>query len=461
MIVEELPWCEPAEAGGRLRSLGGLMFLDSAMRHPRLGRYSYVAAAPSGVLTAWDGRSFWNGHPVEGRPLEVLENMLRVRARPRDPALPPFQGGAVGLLSYGLGRDLQKLARPRPASPVRIPDVHLAFYDTVLAFDHELGKACLIASPPERNVLDGSPGAVAEPLAAFRNRLAAPREQPAGYTPIAREAWRSNFDAARYREAVAAVVEAILDGEIFQANIAQRFAASTPAGYDPWSFYGRLRSVNPAPFGAFLDLGTWTVASSSPELFTTVDGDRVETRPIKGTTARSDDPEEDRRLAARLAASEKDRAENVMIVDLLRNDLSRVCRPHDVAVPMLCGLESYAGVHHLVSSVTGRLKPGTSAIDLIAAAFPGGSITGAPKHQAMQVIDRIEREPRGAYCGSIGWFGYDGAMATNIAIRTVTFADGCASFHVGGGVTALSDPEAEYRETLVKAERIFQAFEAA
>ena len=150
-----------------------------------------------------------------------------------------------------------------------------------------------------------------------------------------------------------------------------------------------------------------------------------------------------------------------MIVDLLRNDLSRICRPHKVAVPTLCGLESYAGVHHLVSSVTGQLKPGTSAIDLLAAAFPGGSITGAPKHQAMQVIDRIEGEPRGAYCGSIGWFGYDGAMSANIAIRTVTFADGQASFHVGGGITALSDPEAEYRETLVKAERIFQAFEAA
>lgn len=458
MIVEELPWCEPADAAGRLRSLGGLMFLDSAMRNPRLGRYSYVAAAPSGVLTASDGRSFWNGHRIEGSALEVLESTLRAGARPRDSALPPFQGGAVGLLSYELGVDLQNLGRSRAALPARIPDVHLAFYDTVLAFDHEVRKAWLIASPPAREPFEPSPDAS---LAAFRDKLASRREQPTGYTPIAREAWRSNFDPARYRDAVATVVEAILDGEIFQANIAQRFEAATPPGYDAWSLYERLRSINPAPFGAFLDLGPWTVASSSPELFATVDGDRVETRPIKGTAARSDDPAEDWHLAARLAASEKDRAENVMIVDLLRNDLSRVCRPHEVTVPILCGLESYAGVHHLVSSVGGQLRPGVSAIDLIAAAFPGGSVTGAPKHQAMQVIDRIEGELRGAYCGSIGWFGYDGAMSANIAIRTVTFTEDHASFHVGGGITALSDPEAEYRETLVKAERIFQAFEAA
>ena len=460
MSVEELPWCEPLEAASRLRSLGGLVFLDSAMRHPRLGRYSYVAAAPSGVMTARGEQTFWDGRPVEGRPLEVLEARLRAGARLRDPALPPFQGGAVGLLSYELGRDLQNLDRTGTASPACPPDVHLAFYDTVLAFDHEVGKVWLIASEPPQDSFGARASDPARLLPSIRERLTGPQEQPRGHTAIARGAWRSNFDSARYREAVAAVIESILDGEIFQANIAQRFAASTPAGYDPLSFYVRLRSTNPAPFSAFLDLGAWKVASSSPELFATVDGDRVETRPIKGTAARSDDPEEDRRLAARLAGSEKDRAENVMIVDLLRNDLSHICRPHEVTVPTLCGLESYAGVHHLVSGVTGRLKPGTSATDLIAVAFPGGSITGAPKHQAMQVIERIEGEPRGAYCGSIGWFGYDGAMSANIAIRTATFADGHASFHVGGGITALSDPEAEYRETLVKAERIFQAFEA-
>ena len=253
----------------------------------------------------------------------------------------------------------------------------------------------------------------------------------------------------------------ILEGDIFQANIAQRFRAACPARFDPLAFYERLRAINAAPFAAFLDFGDIAVASSSPERFLKVQGTRVETRPIKGTAPRSSDPAEDAKALGTLLASEKDRAENVMIVDLLRNDLSRVCRPHSVEVPVLCGPESYASVHHLVSVVTGELAPGKDALDLLAAAFPGGSITGAPKVRAMQIIAELERVPRGVYCGAIGYFGFDGAMDTNIAIRTVVFRNREASVHAGGGITLLSDPAAEYDETLAKVRRIFAAFETA
>jgi para-aminobenzoate synthetase component 1 len=203
-----------------------------------------------------------------------------------------------------------------------------------------------------------------------------------------------------------------------------------------------------------------TLCSSSPERFLELHGSLVETRPIKGTAKRSADAAEDKIIAAHLLASEKDRAENIMIVDLLRNDLSKVCEPHHVAVPVLCGLETYAGIHHLVSVVTGTLREDKDALDLLTAAFPGGSITGAPKVKAMEIIAQIEKQPRGAYCGAIGYIGFDGNMDLNIAIRTVAIAKGLATFQVGGGVTLKSDPQAEYEETLAKADRIFAAFES-
>ena len=260
---------------------------------------------------------------------------------------------------------------------------------------------------------------------------------------------------------IARTVEYILAGDIFQANIAQRLSATLPADFDAWAFYRRLRAMNPATFAAFLDYGPLKIASSSPERFAQVYDGRVETRPIKGTIRRSADPDEDKRLAETLLASEKDRAENVMIVDLLRNDLSRVCKPHTVHVPALNGLESYATVHHLVSVVSGELRDGLDVVDLIGAAFPGGSITGAPKIRAMEIITELEGVERGVYCGSIGYLGFDGASDTNIAIRTVSFVGGEALVFGGGGITALSDPADEYDETIVKASRVLEAFRPA
>jgi para-aminobenzoate synthetase component 1 len=275
--------------------------------------------------------------------------------------------------------------------------------------------------------------------------------------PAPRLDFRPTVSRAEHEAHVAAGIEHVLAGDVFQVNLAQRFVAELPEGFDPLAFHGALRAANPAPFAAYLDFGAVAVASSSPERFLEVRDGRVEARPIKGTARRVDDPAEDVLLAARLALSEKDRAENVMIVDLMRNDLSRVCDDRSIDVPVLCGIESYAGLHHLVSVVTGRLAPGRDAIDAIAAAFPGGSITGAPKIRAEEIITALEGHGRGVYCGSIGWIGHDGAMDLDIAIRTVVFRAGEATVSVGGGITALSDPSAEYDETLTKAARIFAA----
>jgi para-aminobenzoate synthetase component 1 len=230
-----------------------------------------------------------------------------------------------------------------------------------------------------------------------------------------------------------------------------------PPGLDAWGLYRRLRARNPAPFAAYLDTGEAQIVSASPERFLELRGRRVETRPIKGTRPRGASPEEDRRLGKELSASGKDRAENVMIVDLLRNDLSRVCRDHSVLTPEICALESFATVHHLVSTVTGELRPGLDAVDLLRATFPGGSITGAPKIRAMEIIAELEPTRRGPYCGAIGWLGADGWMDTSITIRTFAIKDGQVAFQAGGGIVADSEPAAEYEEALAKARALIEA----
>ena len=261
---------------------------------------------------------------------------------------------------------------------------------------------------------------------------------------------RSSFTRAAYLDAVARVREYILAGDIFQANLSQRFEA--PLGEPPWAFYRRLRARNPAPFAAYLDFPEATVLSASPERFLRVDaGGRVETRPIKGTRPRGLGPEHDAALGRALTESEKDRAENLMIVDLMRNDLSRACAPGTVRVPELFSLERYATVHHLVSTVVGDLAPGADAFDLVRATFPGGSITGAPKVRAMEIIAELEPSARGVYCGSVGYWSVTGETDTSIAIRTAVARRGRLYFNAGGGIVADSDPEQEYRETLDKA----------
>lgn len=463
MHVLEIPWLEPVDAAERLRSLGGLGFLDSAMHHDKLGRYSYVAADPFGKLVVEDGVARLNGALVNLPPLDAMTHYLELYRLDDEAGAPPFQGGAMGYFSYEFGRLLERL--PQPGIPVQgpMPDAVWYFYDVVLAFDHATQRVWLLSSGLPENDKEKQSRKAAERSEFFSARIRQEFEPDRILAPsvnrIPRAGWQSNFERDSYMEAVAKVITYILDGDIFQANIAQRFMADLPASFEPWEFYKNLRQRNAATFAAFLDHGDIVIASSSPERFLSVRGDQVETRPIKGTVPRSADRNEDNALAEMLLKSEKDRAENLMIVDLMRNDLSRVCSPHSVLTPTLCGLESYASVHHLVSVVTGRLAHGNSLMDLIRAAFPGGSITGAPKLRAMEIITEIEREARGVYCGSIGFLGFNGNFDSNIGIRTVLFQGGKAVFQAGGGITALSDPAAEYQETLDKAERIFSVFD--
>jgi para-aminobenzoate synthetase component 1 len=268
---------------------------------------------------------------------------------------------------------------------------------------------------------------------------------------------RSNFRASDYRATVERAIDYIFAGDVFQVNLAQRLLV--PAAGEPLALYLRLRQCNPAPFAGWFDLGEMQVASASPERFLSVRGGRVEARPIKGTRRRTAWAEADLFAGDELLQSEKDRAENVMIVDLLRNDLSRVCQADSVRVTQLCALESYQFVQHLVSVVEGHLAPGLSAVDLVRAAFPGGSITGAPKIRAMEIIAELEPTARGPYCGSLGYFGFDGTADLSILIRTITAARGWWQFPVGGGIVAQSSPEREYEETWHKAEGLLRALE--
>jgi len=478
----EIAWMEPVDAAERLAVRPGLAFLDSALAHRELGRFSYVAVDPFARFTARDGIARLDGTALPGEPLAALKEVMARFAVAREPAaagrsfggapwatiasgftpwaerLPPFRGGAVGYVGYDFGASLERL--PPPAGRRRdCDDLSLGLYDAVVAFDHVDRRAFVVSTGLPETEPAARARRAGERLDAVAALLAGPAPRPVPANPPV-TGWTSNFTREGYCSAVEKVRAYIRAGDIYQANIAQRFEAPLPAGFSPWAFYRRLRAANPATFAAYLDLDGMTVASSSPERFLKLSGDRVEARPIKGTIHRSADPLEDRRLAAELLASAKDRAENVMIVDLLRNDLSRVCRPHSVEVPVLCGLETYAAVHHLVSVVRGRLREGLGPTDLIAASFPGGSITGAPKLRAMEIIAELEGDGRDVYCGSIGYLGFDGAMDLNIVIRTVVLDGKTAVLQAGGGITLLSEPESEYEETMTKAVRVFDAFAA-
>ena len=425
------------------------LWLDSCRTDHPLGRFSYLCWEPFETITAKDGIVVVAGGGREDRyaagPFQVVRERLNFWQDFFSSrfGLPPFHGGAAGMFGYDLARGIERL--PEKAAPHSQPDLAIGLYDRLIAYDHLSGTARLIIhAESEASALE------------IRDRLAAnvaasrPLEK---FDPVTLD-WQAARCNRDFEGDIARVIEYIRAGDIFQANLSRRFTAAVPPGFDPLPHYLNLRQINPAPYGVFMTLDGLTLAGCSPERFLSVERRAVETRPIKGTLASSFPPE-------MLAASEKDRAENVMIVDLLRNDLSKVCDDHSVEVTSLCEIESFAGLHHMVSTMRGRLRADETAPDLLKACFPGGSITGAPKIRAMEIIDELEPDRRGAYCGAAAWIGFNGDMDSAITIRTLVYQGGTVQLQTGGGITALSHPHAEMEETLTKAARLFESYERA
>ena len=426
--VADLPWAS---------------FLDSGRHGKAASRFDFIVAEP--YVSLITRGPLTEVHRQGEEVLRLTEDPFVLIRRYLDinPAFGsdlPFSGGALGYFAYDLARRIEKL--PSIASIVDpIPDMAIGIYDWALVVDHEEKKSWLV-------------GHGRDPQTKLKwerliHLLTHPAPQSNRMPFVRHSGVESSFTRERYVQAFEQIQRYIKAGDCYQVNLAQRFSAQVSG--DPWLAYQRLRCMNPAPFSAYLSTPSATILSTSPESFLSVHKGLVQTKPIKGTRPRSGQESMDLERIWELKHSEKDQAENVMIVDLLRNDLAKNCVPGSIKVPSLFQVESFETVHHLVSTVTGQLQAGRDAIDLLREAFPGGSITGAPKLRAMQIIEALEGIRRGLYCGAIGYIGFDGDMQTNIAIRTVTINAGQANFWAGGGIVADSVESKEYEESFDKA----------
>ncbi len=439
----------------------GSFLLESTLHHPRLGRYSFLGWDPFLILKTKGFQAIIEEKgkgkvPVLDNPWNAIRRLLlRYRQPLGQPQPLPFMGGAVGYLAYDLGRYVERL--PQWAKDdLPFPETYLAFHGTVVGIDHQEGKVYVVTH--------GFPASGSAAYQLARTRLEEVKERLSRVRPLPTLNTRKNnerddvsslFTRETYCRAVERAKDYIAAGDIFEVNLSQRF--ETRLSFHPWELYLRLRKYNPAPFSAYLPLEEGVIVSSSPERFLRVSQGQVETRPIKGTRPRGRTPDEDQALRKELWESEKDRAELVMIIDLERNDLGRVCEVGSVKVPELFVLEEYASVFHLVSTITGVLRKDKDMVDLWRATFPGGSITGAPKVRAMEIIEELEPVRRSAYTGSLGYVGFDGEADWNILIRTFLLTGERAYFQTGGAVTADSDPLREYQETLDKAHGLLKA----
>lgn len=440
--LHPLPYhADPRPRFARIQAAPGACLLDGGRPHAERGRFELFSAWPEQTLAPRpdeDGRAFL------ARCRAALAELGRADT-PAGVEL-PFTGGLLGYLAYDFGRRLERLPA-QAADDLALPDARLGLYAWALVTDHRRQTSQLVFHPrltAERRaalIALFEAGADAPPADDFR--LLAP--------------FAADLDAGQYRAAIERIQDYIRAGDCYQVNFAQRFQA--PCRGQPWGAYDRLREACPTPFAGYLALEDGAILSLSPERFISVQAGQVETRPIKGTRPRFADPDEDARSACELQTSAKEIAELVMITDLLRNDLGQVCEFGSVEVSEMLRLESLAQVHHLVSTVTGTLRPETDAIDALAACFPGGSITGAPKKRAMEIIRELEARPRGIYCGAIGWLGFNGGSSFNIAIRTLVREGNHLVYQVGAGIVADSDPDKEYEETLHKAAGIRLAVE--
>lgn len=467
----------PETLAGDLRGEPGLVLLRSALHDPVQGRYSFVTARPFLTFTCSGTRCEVQA-PTEtrvhfGNPWQLLDCLL-ARYEILDEVDVPFPlGGCFGYWGYELKDALESCLTRHAINDLELPDCHLGFYDSVVVFDHALGTTHIISTGLRADGSRSEKQAVARRdwwcnklkassrYACLGEAAEGSQGSPAS-GPTAQGGGRKAGATLTREEFISKVRRAqvyIRFGDIYQVNLARRL--SVESGLEPWSFFQRLQAVSPAPFAAFLNGGAFQLASSSPECFLRLSGRHIRTRPIKGTRPRGVDPEQDTRLAYELQTSAKEQAELVMITDLLRNDLGRVCEFGTVRVPDLFRLERFSHVQHLVSTVEGSLRPEVTHLEALAACFPGGSITGAPKIRAMQIIDELEPVTRGPYTGALGYLGFNRESQLSILIRSAVCAGGRIHFHVGAGIVADSDPELEYEETADKARGLLAALAAS
>jgi anthranilate synthase component 1 len=427
-------------------------FLLESADQGRVGRYSFIGLRPRKVLR-------WSlGDPGDPYALVAAE-LSRFDPAPL-PELPPFAGGAVGVFAYDLVRTVEPLGDPNPDT-IGIPDLALMLTDALVVFDHLKHTITVLANVYTDDELEASYARALEIIAGVRSRLAGPVPRPV--TPPARDRVAPSFEANMPREQfeanVARIIEYIHAGDAYQVVPSQRWSAPVPV--EAFSIYRGLRAVNPSPYMYFLDFGDFEIAGASPEPLITVTGREVATRPIAGTRPRGTTAEEDRLMAEELLADPKERAEHVMLVDLGRNDLGRVCEYGTVKVEEFMAVENYSHVMHIVSSVTGTLRAGVGALDALRSVLPAGTLSGAPKVRAMQIIDELEPVKRGGYGGAIGWVSYTGDLDTCIHIRTVVVKDGVAHIQAGGGTVADAKPDYEFRESEAKARAVLEAIALA
>ncbi len=446
MLIHSISYCDPIAAFENFARDPYAVFLDGAAASAAEKRFSYIATRPLHIVEATLKKTTIDGQSFSGDPFAALRQELK-KFQPNTTETPvPFSGGAIGYLVYEFGGRIEKLPQPRHDA-FDPPCMMMGVYDVIAAFDHARKKAWIIGQ-------NGTEARIDE----LAHKLSQTPGEPSPIDWSLRGSWQADLTREEVIERIEKIIGYIYAGDIFQANFTQRFRAGKPKTLDDFMLYRRLRALTPAPFAAFMRGENFSIASASPERFLRVTPERiVEAQPIKGTRPRSNDPARDAALASELQNSAKDRAENLMIVDLMRSDLSRVCMPGSVQVPDLCKLESFATVHHLVSTVTGRLQTGMDAIDLLRASFPGGSITGAPKIRAMEIIHELEPAPRGVYCGCLGWIGFDGAMDMSMVIRTLTIGRDSIHAQAGGGIVADSNPADEYEESMLKISPLLQA----
>ncbi len=457
---------DPAALVQQLAPAGDAILFESGRHHPATGRYSFLALAPRfSVIADRTGLRIVSADGVErpqGSPVALLRALLARDRSPWDSSLPPFTGGFAGYLSYDARVWFERVPQ-RAHDDLGLPLFHWTWWDSVVAIDHLERCTWVMVNPwpaAHGQRADDAAAVEVERLAQGVAEAATP-VQPA---PTAGDATmtpslRPQMTRQAFETMVRRAQAYIRDGDIYQVNLSQRFSGAI--GVDPWTLYATLRTINPSPFACFARLGDVVIASCSPERLLRIQGDVVETRPIAGTRPRGHTPEADLDQTVELILSDKERAEHIMLVDLERNDVGRVCDYHSVRVDELMVLEEYSHVRHIVSNVRGRLRPTADRLDALAAVFPGGTITGTPKVRAMEIIDELESVARGPYTGTIGYVGANGAADLNILIRTFVIAHGQAHVQVGAGIVADSDPGREYAETLAKGAALFAAFRQA